>query len=53
MLDLFLFLALKTHFRVDRHENKEESHFYFILPIQIQLLDIENPKNPKSTPPIA
>jgi hypothetical protein len=39
----------KTHFGAGRHENKEKRLFYFgrsiLLPIQIQLLDIENPEN--------
>jgi hypothetical protein len=44
-------LAPKTHFRIGRHESKEKRLFYFglriILPNQIQLYEIENPKNPK------
>jgi hypothetical protein len=40
-------------FRIGRHENKKKHLFYFgfriLLPIQIQLLEIENLK--KSTPP--
>jgi hypothetical protein len=43
-----LFWAQKTHFRTSRQENKEKRLLYFglriILPIQIQLLDIENTK---------
>jgi hypothetical protein len=46
-----LFGALKNHFLVVSHENKEKRRFYFglriILPIQIQLLEIKNPNNPK------
>jgi hypothetical protein len=49
------FWALKTHFQVGRHENKVIRHFYFglriLLPIQIQLLEIENPKKPKIDSP--
>jgi hypothetical protein len=46
------FLGPKPHFREGRHENKEKRLCYFgILPIQIQLFEIENPQNPKSTPP--
>jgi hypothetical protein len=45
------FWAQKTHFRAERHENKENLPIYFgvriLLTIQIQLLDIENPKYPK------
>jgi hypothetical protein len=46
-----LFWSQKTHFRAGRHENKEKRLFYFglrilLAAIQIQLLDIENPKNP-------
>jgi hypothetical protein len=41
----------KTHFRAGRQENKEKRLFYFgmriLFPIQIQLLDIGNPKNQK------
>jgi hypothetical protein len=48
-------LASKTDFRKGRHENKEKRLFYFglriLLPIQIQLLEIENPKNPKVDSP--
>jgi hypothetical protein len=37
--------ALKTHFRIGRHENKEERLFYFglriLMQIQIQLLAID------------
>jgi hypothetical protein len=44
----------KTHFCLSRHENKEKRRFHFDLriplPIQIQLLDFENPNSPKSTP---
>jgi hypothetical protein len=43
-----LFWAKKTLFRAGRHENKEKRLFYFglriLLPIQIQLLEIENKK---------
>jgi hypothetical protein len=46
------FWALKTRFREGRHENKEKRLFYvglkILLPIQIQLLEIENPKNSKT-----
>jgi hypothetical protein len=38
----------KTHLRIGGHENKEKHLFYFglriLLPIQIQWLEIENPK---------
>jgi hypothetical protein len=38
-------------FPAGRHQNKEKSIFFFglrfILPIQIKLLAIGNPKNPK------
>jgi hypothetical protein len=51
-----LFCALKTHFRTGRHENKEKRLCYFglriFLPIQLQLLAIENPKNPKIDFPV-
>jgi hypothetical protein len=41
-------LAYLKNFRAVRHENKEKRLFYFgLLPIQIQLFDVENPKNPK------
>jgi hypothetical protein len=47
----FSFLAPKSPFRIGRRENKEKRLFYFaiiiLLPIQIQLLDLENPKDPK------
>jgi hypothetical protein len=47
-----LFWAQKTPFRAGRHENKEKHSFYFgfriLMPIQILLLDIESPKNPKN-----
>jgi hypothetical protein len=50
-----IFWAPKTHFRAERHENKEKHLFYFglgiLLPIQIQFLDIQNPKNPKIDSP--
>jgi hypothetical protein len=50
-----LFWAQKTYFRTGRHKNKENRLFYFglriLLPIQLQLLDIENPKNPKIDAP--
>jgi hypothetical protein len=53
--EFFSFLGPKTHFRVGRHENKGKRQFYFglriLLPIQIQLLDIESPKNPKIESP--
>jgi hypothetical protein len=53
--DFSLFWASKTDFRKGRHENKEKRLFYFglriLLPIQIQLLEIENPKNPKVDSP--
>jgi hypothetical protein len=46
---------LKHHFPIGRHDNKEKRLFYFglriRLPIQIQLLNIENPKNPKIDSP--
>jgi hypothetical protein len=39
----------KTYFRAGSHENKEKHLCYYglgnLLPIQIQLLDIENPKH--------
>jgi hypothetical protein len=42
----------KTHFRAGRLENKEKRLFYFglsiLLAIQIQLLEIENPKKSKN-----
>jgi hypothetical protein len=45
------FCPKKNHFSVGRHENREKSLFYFLLRIvlliQFQLLEIENPKNPK------
>jgi hypothetical protein len=45
-----LFWAKETHLRTGRHANKEKRLCNFgvriLLPIQIQLLDIENPKNP-------
>jgi hypothetical protein len=46
---VFLFLRpLNTHFLIGRHENKEKRLFYVdlrnLLPIQIQLLEAENPK---------
>jgi hypothetical protein len=45
------FLAPKSPFSKGRRENKEKRLFYFaiiiLLPIQIQLLDLENPKDPK------
>jgi hypothetical protein len=54
--DFFSFLGSRTHFRTGRHENKEKPHFYFglriLLPIQIQLQEIENPKIQKSTSPL-
>jgi hypothetical protein len=47
-----LFLGQKSHFRTGRHAIKETHLFYIglriILPIQIQLLDIKNPKIQKS-----
>jgi hypothetical protein len=50
-----LFFAPKTHCRAGRHENKEKGLLYtglrIIRPIQIQLLDIENQKNPKIDSP--
>jgi hypothetical protein len=55
LTDIFLFCAPKTHFCIGRHENKEKCRFYFglriLLPMQIQLLEIENPKNPKIDSP--
>jgi hypothetical protein len=49
-------LARKTHFRAGRPENKKTRLFYFrlgiLLPIQIQLSDIENLKNPKIDHPL-
>jgi hypothetical protein len=45
-------LGPQTHFWAGRHENKEKRLLYFgltiLLPIQIQLLDIENPKKSKN-----
>jgi hypothetical protein len=53
--EFFPFLDPKTHFRERIHENKEKRLLYFgvriPLPIQIQLLDIENPKNLKIDAP--
>jgi hypothetical protein len=50
------FWAQKTHFRVGRHEHKEKRLLYFgfriLFLIHIQMLDIENPENPKLTHPI-
>jgi hypothetical protein len=44
-----LFGPKKAPFWAERHENKDKRSSYFghriLLPIQIQLLDIENPKN--------
>jgi hypothetical protein len=41
--------------RAGKHENTEKLLYYFglriLLPIQIQLLDIENPKHPKIDSP--
>jgi hypothetical protein len=49
------FWALKTHFRIERHENKEKRLFYFglriRLAIQIQLLEFKIPKDPKIDSP--
>jgi hypothetical protein len=46
-----LFWAPKIHFCIGRNENKEKFLDYFglrmLLPIHIQLLNIENPKKPK------
>jgi hypothetical protein len=46
-----LFWPQKIHFQEGRHENKETRLYYFglriLLPIIIQLLEIENPNNPK------
>jgi hypothetical protein len=51
LVDFLFFGPKKTRFQAGRHENKEKRLFYFglriLLPIQIQLLDIVNPKNPK------
>jgi hypothetical protein len=51
----FSFLEQKTHIRPGRHEKKEKRRLYFglriILSIQIQLFDIENPKDPKIDSP--
>jgi hypothetical protein len=53
--DFFSFLGPKTHFRIGRHENNEKHLFYgglrILLPIKIQLLEIENPKNTKIDSP--
>jgi hypothetical protein len=50
--NLVTFFTPKTHFPIERHENKEKSRLYFghiiLLPIQSQLFEIENPKNPKT-----
>jgi hypothetical protein len=52
LIDFFSFLGPKTHFCKGRHENKEKHIFYFGLrilsPIQIELLETENPKDPKN-----
>jgi hypothetical protein len=46
-----LFCAPNTHFWAGRHENKEKRTYYFglriLLPIKIQVLDVENPKKSK------
>jgi hypothetical protein len=46
-----LFGAPKTDFRIKRYENKEARLCYFdlriLLPIQMQLVEIENPKKRK------
>jgi hypothetical protein len=52
ILSPFLFFGpQKTHSRVRRHENTGKHLFYFglriIVLIQIQLLEIENPKKSK------
>jgi hypothetical protein len=43
--------SLFGHFRVGKLKNKEKHLFYFdlrnLFPKQIQLSDIENPRNPK------
>jgi hypothetical protein len=50
-----LFWAPKSHLCRGRRENKEKRLFYFdlrtLLPIQIQLLDIENLIKPKLDSP--
>jgi hypothetical protein len=47
--------AANTPFFIGRHENKENRSCYFglriFLTIQIQLLEIESPKNPKIDSP--
>jgi hypothetical protein len=47
MLFSLFWAQKKTLFRAGKHENKEKRLFFFglriLLPIQIQLLDIENP----------
>jgi hypothetical protein len=54
-VNISLFWAPNTHFWAGRHQNKEKHLFYFglqmLLLIQIQLLDIENPKHPKIDSP--
>jgi hypothetical protein len=51
LVNFSLFWVQQTNFQTESHENKEKRLFYFglriLLPIKIQLLDIENPKNPK------
>jgi hypothetical protein len=48
-------LGPKSHFRIGRLDNKEKRLFYFglmiLLPIQIQVLEIENTKNLKIDSP--
>jgi hypothetical protein len=48
LMNFSLFWAQKAYFRAERYENKEKCIFYFglriLLSVQIQLLDIENPK---------
>jgi hypothetical protein len=53
LVHFFLLWAQQANYRAGRHENKEHL-CYFVLkilsPIQFQLLDTENPKNPKIDP---
>jgi hypothetical protein len=52
--DIFLFWTPKSHFCTRRHENKHKMTFLILdMPIQFQLLEMENPKKiQKSTPPV-
>jgi hypothetical protein len=54
-MPLSTFLKMKTHFRIERHENKEKRLLYFglriLLAIQIQLLEFKIPKDPKIDSP--